>query len=53
MSDEIAVAGSKVVELLGDCAAAPDDLEIARAADDAVRDLEHLLVTEERVHPPR
>jgi hypothetical protein len=43
MSDEIAVAGQKVVELLGDCATAPDDLEIAKAADDALRYLECLL----------
>jgi hypothetical protein len=41
--DEIAAAGSKVVELLSACAASPDEMETGRAADDALRNLEHLL----------
>jgi hypothetical protein len=41
--DEIAAAGQQVVELLGACAAAPDDIATARAADDALRNLEQLL----------
>ena len=46
MPDEIAAAGAEVVELLGACAAAPDDLETAKAADNALSDLERLLVTD-------
>jgi hypothetical protein len=41
--DEIAVAGLRVVELLAACAAAPDDTETGRVADDALADLERLL----------
>jgi hypothetical protein len=41
--DEIAAVGRKVVEMLGACAAAPDDVATGRAADDALRDLELLL----------
>jgi hypothetical protein len=41
--DEIDAAGRKVVELLGACAVAPDDIETGRAADDALRSLERLL----------
>jgi len=41
--DEIAAAGRKVVEMLGACAAAPDDMETGRAADDALMNLEQLL----------
>jgi len=40
--DEIAAVGRKVVEMLGACAAAPDDVATGRAAD-ALRDLELLL----------
>jgi hypothetical protein len=43
MPDEIAAAGSEVVEMLGACAAAPDDIETGRAADDALMRLEQLL----------
>lgn len=43
MPDEIAVAGNEVVELLGACAAAPDDPATAQAADDALIRLEQLL----------
>ncbi len=43
MPDEIAAAGQKVVEMLGACAAAPDDLETGRAADEALMRLDHLL----------
>ncbi|ONI76158.1 hypothetical protein ALI144C_36385 [Actinosynnema sp. ALI-1.44] len=46
MPDEIAVAGQEVVEMLGACAAAPDDLETGRAADEALRRLEQLLTTD-------
>jgi hypothetical protein len=45
--DEIAAAGRKIVELLGACAANPDDAEIGWAADDALRQLEGLLTTAE------
>lgn len=38
-----AAAGRKVVEMLGACAAAPDDIETGLAADDALRNLERLL----------
>jgi hypothetical protein len=41
--DEIAAAGRKVVEMLGACAAAPDDIQTGRAADEALRNLERLL----------
>lgn len=41
--DEIAVAGSEVVDMLGACAAAPDDVETGRAANAALRRLESLL----------
>jgi hypothetical protein len=41
--EEIDAAGRQVVELLGACAAAPDDLQTGRAADDALRNLERLL----------
>jgi hypothetical protein len=46
--DEITAAGRKVVEMLGACAAAPDDEATGRAADDALRDLELLLVAAQR-----
>ena len=41
--DEIAAAGREVVEMLGACAAAPDDIETGRAANDALRNLEQLI----------
>lgn len=41
--DEIAAAGQTVVEMLGACSAAPDDAEVGRAADEALRNLERLL----------
>jgi hypothetical protein len=41
--DEIAAAGQAVVEMLGACAAAPDDVETGRAADEALLKLERLL----------
>lgn len=47
--DEIEAAERKIVELLGACAVAPDDRETARAADDALRELDRLLATS----PPR
>jgi acyl carrier protein len=43
MPDEIAAAGAEVVEMLGACAADPDDLETARAADEALMRLEQVL----------
>lgn len=43
MSDEIAAAGHEVVEMLGACGAAPDDVEIGQAADEALLRLEQLL----------
>jgi len=46
--DEIAAAGRKIVDLLGACAAAPDDIQTGRAADDALRNLERLLAAAER-----
>jgi hypothetical protein len=45
--EEIAIAGRKIVELLGACAAAPDDVATGQAADDALRNLEQLLAAEE------
>jgi hypothetical protein len=45
MPDEIAAAGREVVDMLGACAAAPDDLETGRAADDALLKLDRLLAT--------
>jgi hypothetical protein len=44
---EIADCGQKVVHLLGACAAAPDDIATARAADEALSSLEHLLAVAE------
>jgi hypothetical protein len=43
--DEIAVAGRAVVDMLGACAAAPDDVPTGRAADAALMRLERLLTT--------
>ncbi|MEV4318100.1 hypothetical protein [Actinocrispum sp. NPDC049592] len=43
MPDEIAAAGQQVVDMLGACAAAPDDVETGRAADEALMRLERLL----------
>lgn len=43
MPDEIAAAGREVVEMMGACAAAPDDLTTARAADEALMRLEQVL----------
>ena len=43
MPDEIAAAGREVVEMLGACAAALDDLETGRAADEALMRLEQAL----------
>ena len=42
----ITAAGREVVEMLGACAAAPDDVETGRAADDALMKLEQLLAGE-------
>jgi hypothetical protein len=44
--DEITAAERRVVELLGACAAVPDDIETGRAADDALRNLEQLLAAD-------
>jgi hypothetical protein len=44
--DEIAAAGRMVVEMLGACSAAPDDADVGRAADEALRNLERLLTPE-------
>lgn len=41
--DEITEAGREVVELLGACGAAPDDLATARAAEAALLRLDRLL----------
>jgi hypothetical protein len=43
MPEEIAAAGNEVVEMLGACAADPDDQQIGRAADEALRRLEQAL----------
>jgi hypothetical protein len=45
--DEIADCGRKVVDLLGACAAAPDDMATGRAADAALRVLDQLLTVVE------
>lgn len=42
-ANEIAVAGREVVDMLGACAAAPDDVETGRAADAALLRLDRLL----------
>ncbi|MDH2428340.1 hypothetical protein [Sphaerisporangium sp. TRM90804] len=47
MSEPIEAQGHKVVELFGACGAAPDDLEVARAADEALRILEDMLLATE------
>jgi hypothetical protein len=44
--DEIAAAGREVVDMLGACAAAPDDLETGRAADAALLKLDRLLAAD-------
>jgi hypothetical protein len=44
--DEIAAAGREVVEMLGACATAPDDVRTGQAADDALRNLERLLAAD-------
>jgi hypothetical protein len=41
--EEITAAGLEVVRMLGECAAAPDDLETGRVADEALMKLEQLL----------
>jgi len=43
MPDEIAAAGRTVIDMLAACSAAPDDADVGRAADDALRTLERLL----------
>lgn len=48
--DAITAAGHKVVEMLGACAAAPDDTEIGRAADEALMNLEQLLAADPTRH---
>jgi hypothetical protein len=50
--DEIDAAGRTVVELLGACAVAPDDVQTGRAADDALRNLERLLTAGSADHTP-
>lgn len=50
--DEITAAGQRVVEMLGACAAAPDDIEVVRVADDALNRLEQLLVAAEQAAQP-
>lgn len=45
--DEITAPGQQLVEMLVACAEAPDDLDVARAADAALRDLE-LSLAEQR-----
>jgi hypothetical protein len=49
MLERIRLQGEEVVELFTACAAAPDDLEVARAADEALRYLEAALAAEEAV----
>lgn len=44
--ERIEEQGSKVVELFTECAAAPDDLQAAGAADEALKRLEDLLTGE-------
>jgi hypothetical protein len=47
--EQIADQGRKVVELFTECTAAPDDLDVARSADEALRRLEILLTNAEAV----
>jgi hypothetical protein len=42
-SDQIEAAGTKVFELFGACAGAPDDVATGRMADQALRELDALL----------
>lgn len=45
MSDnDIKSAGQRVFELFGACGGNPDDIEIGRAADEALRGLDRLLI---------
>ncbi|WP_169437539.1 hypothetical protein [Longispora albida] len=41
--ERIEAAGQKVFEMFGACAAAPDDKELGRQADEALAELEGLL----------
>ena len=41
--DVVLRAGARVVELFGEVGAAPDDLAVARAADEALQALDELL----------
>jgi len=49
MPDDVTAAGELVFELFGACAAAPDDQQIGRRADDALGRLEALLLAAEPV----
>lgn len=43
LDNEIATAGQRVFELFAACAADPDDIEVGKAADAALRELDGLL----------
>ena len=45
--EQINAAGEKVFEMFGACGAAPDDVAVGRAADEALEHLETLLRTVE------
>lgn len=49
MNELIAEQGRVVVELFTACGAAPDDLDVARRADEALHRLEALLTDQESV----
>ncbi len=49
--EQIAEAGRKLVGMLGACAAAPDDVAIGQAADNALNELEQLLAAAEPATP--
>jgi len=51
MPDEIAAAGREVVEMLGACGAAPDDVETGRAADEALLRLEQAIAAGSSLSP--
>lgn len=43
LDNEIATTGQRVFELFAACAADPDDIEVGKAADAALRELDGLL----------
>jgi hypothetical protein len=44
LDNDIASAGQRLFELFGACATNPDDVEIGKAADETLRELDRLLI---------